>query len=70
MSTSLETGDRVRYSPDFLRSCSIYTGEIPFARGRVTGFMHLSNDCILARIKWDTPDVPDKVNVANLEKIR
>ena len=68
--TGIRPGDRVRYRAAFLRSCGMYTGDVPFARGTVTELITLSGDCVLAQIDWDTPDVPVRVNVANLEICR
>lgn len=59
-------GSRVKYKVNFLRSISCYTGPMPFARGRVTQIKEIGVK--IASIDWDgpTPDVPDRVNVANL----
>lgn len=67
----IETGDRVRYSTGFCRSIGAYTGDVPQARGKVTEVAQLGKtDLWLARVNWDTPDMPERVNVKNLERCR
>lgn len=60
-------GDRVRYKAAFLRSIGAYTGDMGHARGVVKGTILLGAHTTLAVIGWDL-DVPDRVNVANLER--
>jgi len=69
----IKVGDKVRYTVKFLRSTGEYTGAIPHARGIVKKLEPLGRgpDAILiATIDWGNPDVPDKVNIMNLEKIK
>ncbi len=70
-------GARVRYSGKFLRSICAYTGALPFARGEVLELATLAprspSPMILARVNWTNDyagEVPEKVNVANLEACR
>ncbi|WP_422923201.1 hypothetical protein [Singulisphaera sp. PoT] len=62
-------GDTVRYSAQWLRSTGQYAGDICHARGEVTEIKPLG-ETTLATIAWDTPNIPERVNVANLEKTR
>ncbi len=66
----IKEGDRVAYSKRFLQSTGQYTGDVPHARGTVTGLKVLSKDVTLAEIAWDTPDLPARVNVKNLTTIK
>jgi hypothetical protein len=66
----IQVGDTVAYSKEFLRSTGQYTGDVPHARGQVTALISLGNDVTLAEIAWDTPDLPNRVNVRNLTTTR
>ena len=65
---TIEVGDKVCYSRQFLQSTGQHTGDVPFARGIVTAIMPLG-ETKLAEIEWDTPDLPKRVNTANLSKV-
>ena len=65
----LKVGDRVRYSAMFLRSTGQYTGEVPFAKGRIVGFDDLGPGTKLAEIEWENCDCPRRVNAFNLWKV-
>ena len=67
--TVIMMGDRVAYSRAFLRSIACYAGDMPFARGVVTGFESLGPQTTLAVIQWDRPGIPERVNVLNLARI-
>lgn len=60
----------VGYSKQFLQSTGQYTGDVPFARGKVTALLPLGSDTVLAEIDWDKPDLPPRVNVKNLSTIK
>jgi hypothetical protein len=71
---SLKVGDRVRYSRNFLRSTGQYTGDVPFAKGRIVGFEVLGpvsdpDVTKLAEIDWENCDCPPRVNVYNLSRV-
>ncbi|MBX3436107.1 MAG: hypothetical protein KF861_01360 [Planctomycetaceae bacterium] len=66
----IQVGDTVGYSKRFLQSTDQYTGDAPFARGRVTALLPLGADTILAEIDWDKPELPPRVNVKNLSTIK
>jgi hypothetical protein len=66
----IKVGDVVGYSKAFLQSTGQYTGDAPFARGKVTALHPLGTETILAEIEWDKPDLPDRVNVKNLSTVR
>lgn len=61
----IKTGDTVAYSAAFLRSIGCFTGELPQARGEVTGLVQLA-DVTLAEIDWHNDEIPARVNVKNL----
>jgi hypothetical protein len=69
-SQPIQVGDIVGYSKAFLQSTGQYTGDAPFARGKVTALHPLGSETILAEIEWDKPDLPDRVNVKNLSTAR
>lgn len=66
---ALAVGDKVGYSRVFLKSICAFTGDLPRAKGEIVEIKTYSKDLAIATIKWDLPDVPDKVNVKNLAKI-
>ncbi len=62
-------GDQVRFSSEFCRNVGIYTGQIPLARGMITNINKVGN-INLATIDWNyKEDVPNRINVLNLEKV-
>ena len=69
-SQPIQVGDIVGYSKAFLQSTGQYTGDAPFARGKVISLHPLGTETILAEIEWDKPDIPDRVNVKNLVTAR
>jgi hypothetical protein len=62
-------GDKVAYSSNWLRSVGAYTGDLGHARGVITE-LDGTMSFVLARIKWNLPDIPERVNVKNLIKLR
>ena len=69
-SQAIQVGEIVGYSKAFLQSTGQYTGDAPFARGKVTALHPLGDETILAEIEWDKPDLPSRVNVKNLSTVR
>ncbi len=69
-SQPIQVGEIVGYSKAFLQSTGQYTGDAPFARGKVIALHPLGAETILAQIEWDKPDLPDRVNVKNLSTVR
>jgi len=65
----LKVGDIVQYSKKWLRSTGSHTGDLPRAKGKITKLDKLGA-MDLAHIDWDKKDIPPKVIVANLEKVR
>jgi len=61
----IKVGDRVAYSRQFLRSIGCYTGDMPHARGTVTGLVQVGS-VTLADIDWNLPDLPARVIEKNL----
>lgn len=64
----MNIGDKVAYSVDFLRSIGVFTGDMPAARGVIENITELGQTK-LATIKWDSEEIPPKVNVKNLAKV-
>lgn len=63
-------GDKVAYSVQFLKSIGESpTGEMCHCRGEITGLTEYSPKFVLATIKWDNPNIPEKVNCFNLAKV-
>jgi hypothetical protein len=65
---SIKIGDKVGYSHAFLKSTGQHTGSVPFAKGTVTDLVTFGS-ATLALVDWDTPDMPERVNVANLARV-
>jgi hypothetical protein len=65
----VQIGDTVAYSKQFLQSTGQYTGDVPLARGKIIGFTTLV-DTLLAEIEWDRGDLPGRVNVRNLSRVK
>ena len=66
----VEIGYTMAYSKQFLQSTGQLTGDAPAARGTVTGLTTLGN-LVLAEIAWDgNADLPAKVNVKNLCRVK
>src|SRR5262245_51484731 len=61
----IKVGDRVAYSAAFLQNTGQFAGDLPHAKGLVVGLVQLG-ETTLAEIDWDTPEIPRRVNVANL----
>jgi hypothetical protein len=73
LKTIFKIGDRVKYSTIFLRSIGCYTGPLPFAKGTITNLQQFGSrvsGTTLATIDWNSKDIPDKVNVANLTRCK
>ena len=66
----IKAGDVVGYSKPFLQSTGQYTGDVPFARGKVTALLSFDGDVTLAEIDWDKPGLPPRVNIKNLSTIK
>ena len=64
----LAIGDRVAYAKVFLQSTGMVSGDLPAARGIITGFVPLG-ETMLAEINWGNPNVPARVNTLNLSKV-
>lgn len=69
-SQPIQVCDTVGYSKQFLQSTGQYTGDVPFARGKVTSLLPLGSETVLAEIDWDKPDLPPRVNVKNLSTVK
>ena len=66
---ALQIGDKVAYSAAYLQSTGQYTGDVPFARGVVTGFEKLGFTMRVARVAWDCEDCAGRVIETNLAKV-
>jgi len=67
--SAIQAGDTVAYAKAWLQSTGQQTGDTPFARGRVKCLVPLGS-LVLAEIEWDTPDLPNRVNVKNLSRVK
>jgi hypothetical protein len=67
---AIKPGDTVGYSKTFLQSTGQFTGDAPFARGKVIALHRIGQETLLAEIEWDRPGLPDRVNVRNLSTTR
>ena len=65
----LKVGDAVAYSRAFLQSIGAYTGDLPRAKGKVTGLVPVGRELMLAEVAWDRAELPARVNVKNLCRV-
>jgi hypothetical protein len=65
---SIRVGDQVQYRTNWLRSTGTYTGELPFARGRVIG-MRKFGTSFLVEVDWQSELVPKLVLISNLVRV-
>ncbi|QEH36577.1 hypothetical protein OJF2_51610 [Aquisphaera giovannonii] len=65
----IQVGDTVRYSRRWLQSTGTHTGDLPRAKGTVTAIKDYGSTKI-ATIDWGNPEIPERVNVANLSKVK
>ena len=68
-SKGIDVGDTVQYSRAWLQSTSTFTGDLPRAKGKVTAIKDVG-DLQIATIDWGNPEIPERVNVANLSKVK
>jgi hypothetical protein len=66
--SAINQNDRVRYSATFLRSIGERTGPMTSATGTVQAIKRIGAQVSIATIKWDTPEMPEKVAVKNLSR--
>ena len=62
-------GDKIAYSKRCLQSIGCHLGDMASARGHIVAIEPVS-DTVLARIDWNTPGLPDRVNVKNLSLVK
>lgn len=67
---TLNVGDRVMYSRDWLKSTGTYTGEIPQKKGVIKEIQDLGS-LRLATVLWEGNAIPlwSKVNILNLRRV-
>lgn len=66
---SVELGDKVAYSVQFLASIGMKHSDMARGRGIVTDVTMLGTTLQLATIDWQGADLPERVNVQNLAKV-
>ena len=69
---SVQIGDKVAYSVQFLKSIGASHSDMAHARGIVTAVKTFGNPVsglTLATIDWQGADMPEKVAVPNLAKV-
>ena len=65
----IHKGDTVRFSENWLRSCGLITGSLPFAIGVVTAAVPMKSGHKICSVRWDDPGLPKRVLSSNLEVI-
>jgi hypothetical protein len=65
---SVNVGDKVAYSVQFLKSIGMSHSDMARARGTVTELSKLGSETTLARIDWNC-DMPERVNAQNLARV-
>jgi hypothetical protein len=65
----VHAGDKVAYARRFLQSIGCHIGGMASARGQVTAIEPMG-EAILARVNWDTPDLPDRVDIQYLRLVK
>ena len=66
----LNASDKVAYSVQFLKSIGESpTGDLCHCRGEIISIKEYSKKLAVASVKWDNPEIPQKVNVYNLAKV-
>lgn len=67
---SIQPGDRVAYSVQFLKSIGMSHSEMAQARGRCVGTLAIGSTT-LAEVEWDNCGInlPGRVNIHNLAKV-
>jgi hypothetical protein len=65
----LTVGDIVAYSKAFLQSIGAYTGDMPQAKGKLTGLVPVGRELILAEVSWDRAELPSRVNIKSLCRV-
>ena len=66
---TLDIGDKVAYSVDFLRNIGQSHSEMARGRGTVIDRNALTSDFVLITIDWNGAELPPKVNEQNLAKV-
>ena len=70
-SSTIQAGDRVKYSAKFLRSIGCQTGPICFMQGIVQSTRSYGQNFIVAAVVWDDDrEDGSSVNVANLVRVK
>ena len=65
----IRVGDTIAYSKRFLQSIGCHIGDMASARGKVLAIEPIEQ-AILALIDWNTPGLPDRVNVKHLSLVK
>ena len=65
---TIQVGDTVAYSENFLDRHNRYPTNMPAAQGRVKALHRIEGGLILADIDWNKRGLPKRVNVKNLTR--
>lgn len=65
----LQVGDKVAYSVQFLKSIGMSHSDMSHGRGVITDIKSFGGSLTLATIKWNDPELPERVAVPNLAKV-
>ncbi|HVX63019.1 MAG TPA: hypothetical protein VHC19_20525 [Pirellulales bacterium] len=68
-SSPFRAGDTIAYSKRFLQSIGCHIGGMASARGKVTA-IERDGDAIYARIDWDAPGLPERLDIKNLSLVK
>ena len=68
--SKINAGNTVRMKASFLQSTGQTTGDAPRAKGIVTDILSPDKPYARASINWDTPDMPERVLLSNLSKVK
>jgi len=70
MPHGIKIGDTIAYSQSFLDRQNRYPTNMPTAQGKVKALHKIQSGTILADIEWNKRDLPKRVDVKNLTKIK
>jgi hypothetical protein len=66
---TVNIGDKVAYSIQFLASIGMSHSDMAGARGVVVEISTIGDRLLVAKIDWQNPDMPEKIAIFNLAKV-
>jgi len=67
---AIKVGDQVAYCEQFLDRIGQEFTNVRTARGKVLGLITVHEGLTMAEVEWDTPYLPNRVDVRNLTTSR